>query len=189
MKYTAYILLGLLCTQPSNADVVPPTPVLGVISALAVNQSYDYVSVGRDLAGVFWSSKDCLRTATNDSSTGSGIVDVSCFVTPNPDLFTPTVVIFNGKTGGIIKHIRFFDDTCPFTPVSLTGNRRIITLVARVERNFRLDVGGASSVEDSYPDCVYSRSGTTVLSETRSTRSGKLINNTQLQDIDTYTFE
>jgi len=169
MKHLLYVLLGVLAAQPSYGNPID-----------SPDQAYAYAAVGRNTAAVYWSSKNCMAL-------GSGLAS-DCLTTPNPDLYTPTVAIFNGKTGDIIKHIKFFDESCAYTPVSLTGDRgRAVTLIVHVGGGLLSGIG--STLENNYPDCPYSHTESIMLTETRSIRSGKLISNTKLQDITTYSFD
>jgi len=169
MKHLLYVLLGLLSVQTSHGNP------LG-----SPEQAYDFTAVGRNTAAVYWSSKDCMAIT---SVTGN-----DCLISPNPDLHTPTVVIFSGKTGDIIKHIKFFDESCAYTPVSLTGSRGRLTLVVHVG-GAGLHSGIGSAVENNYPDCPYTEGDSYMLTETRNIRNGKLLRNTKLQDISTYDFD
>jgi len=185
MKHLLYALLAVLVTQASYGNPIG-TP----------DQAYAYTTVGRNTAAVYWSSKGCDGLSqvitTPDSTTGN---DLQCINPPNPDLYAPTVVLFSGKTGDIIKHIKFFDESCAYIPVSLTGDRSRVTLVVHVGSDFTFPNIGTgigsdiiSSMDNNYPDCPYTDGGSVTLTETRSVRSGKLIYNTPLQDIGTYDF-
>jgi len=185
MKQLLYVLLGVLVVQPSYGN---PNS-MGIPEP---GQAYAYTAVGRNTAAVYWSSKGCnsglfvLGTALGD--------DIQCMNPPNPDLYAPTVVIFNGKTGGIIKHIKFFGESCAYIPVSLTGDRGRITLVVHVVSNDLTLSGGVGSDilsfmdNENYPDCPYTNGDSVTLTETRSVRTGKLIYKAPLQDIGTYDF-
>jgi len=79
--------------------------------------------------------------------------------TSNSRLFTPTVVLFNGMSGAIVKGIKFFDDTCPYIPISIIGYRSRITLIIQVAgtgsgAGIGPDFIGAD-IENNYPDCQH----------------------------------
>lgn len=144
------------------------------------DESYDYINVGQNIAGVYWSSKYCTAVAQVIGE------DSSCPVPPNPDLFVPTVVIFNGENGSIVKHIRFFDDTCPYVPVSLQGDKNHVTLIAAVPP---LMSGIGNQMGDSYPDCPHLSDKVKIVSETRKIRDGELERKVELQEINSYSFD
>ncbi|GEM_PF-3528701 len=192
MKQLLYVLLGVLVVQPSYGN---PNS-MGIPES---GQAYAYTAVGRNTAAVYWSSKGCISGLSSLIATVDGSVanEVQCINQPNPDLYAPTVVIFNGKTGDIVKHIKFFDESCAYIPVSLTANRgRTVTMAVHVHMRNDLTLVGSGVGSDilsfmdneNYPDCPYTNGESVTLTETRSVRTGKLIYKAPLQDIGTYDF-
>lgn len=200
MKHRFYALaLSLASSISAHADFKP--------------QPSDYISIGdinkdgvADIAAFIWEDK-CLLISKSQgfgiiivdvSIADSDLIPGSIFECASVDeqrhkFYSPTVLIYSGKTGDIINYIEFFDETCPYSPVSITAHKNTIALTVQVGSSIEF----GDSQDDPYPDCQYKSGNTSILAETRNLktltetrnlRTGKLIKQIPLQDFETFAF-
>lgn len=165
MKHRFCILaLALICSITAHADYFFKPQPSGHISIADVNR--DGVT---DIAAFIWEDK-CSVIIVADSGIECVSVDEQ-----RHKFYSPTVLIYSGKTGDIINYIEFFDEICPYSPVSITTRKNIIILTVRADGS---NIVGDLRT-DSYPDCQYNNA---ILTETRNLKTGKLIKQITLQD-------
>ena len=189
----------------------------------------DYMQAKKHIIGIFWDG-DCLAraplpTAANDSaanalSNGSSadgaIVASSSSPYGSPYVFcnfeelesrilSPIAVFFNKKTGMISKNIGFFDETCPYKPISISVKGNEITMFAVSGRSTGSILTDANAVNSGtltqgvaglnaitffssplYPDCDFEKLNNKTFVEVRKLKNGRLIRKFILQNLDDF---
>jgi hypothetical protein len=132
---------------------------------------------GGKVAAVAWKTKGCTIIAQDPTYLASW----ECPTPEGNTFYAPTVLIF-GKTGQIEKSIPFFDDQCSYNPVKLSQSGQKLILTVEVMSGVGSDVVFGTN---QYPDCQYSYGS--IFKETRSIKTGDLLNRITLQDYRTTT--
>jgi hypothetical protein len=173
------LILALLFLIPLNALSSPISPSGFPFSSELSN----IIDIKGNVAGVAWDSKtiSCMQGILVD---GVDIPNFPC-TDPYPNdnkFYAPTVLIFSGATGKVIKKIEFFGTDCPYNPVSLTINEgKIFLTVQTIPALTPPPITPPGLTSNDYPTCAYSDRVVT-LREVRRLNTGALIKRITLED-------